>query len=133
MALISRSIWRIYPVATRIHISRPSRGLFSRNSPVRRGLPGGSSSLPRPQWCLPPGESHHVSASGKFIGFNPWSKWLNNVWNRVDESRLERIGPERAVAEWIMRLGGAGGTCWLCPVIFLGGWCASSHERLLKY
>eukprot|EP00731_Ephydatia_muelleri_P027409 Em0019g282a len=33
-------------------------------------------------------------------------QWINFVFNRVDESRVKEIGPDRAAAEWILRLGG---------------------------
>lgn len=29
------------------------------------------------------------------------------MWFRVDRSRVEAIGPEKAAAEWILRLGGS--------------------------
>lgn len=32
-------------------------------------------------------------------------QWLNIVWNRVDDERIARVGPDRACAEWLMRNG----------------------------
>ncbi|CAF1216748.1 unnamed protein product [Adineta ricciae] len=33
--------------------------------------------------------------------------WLNAVWNRYDQKRVQEIGPDRACAEWLLRCGGA--------------------------
>eukprot|EP01147_Barroeca_monosierra_P004956 gene4957-6922_t len=35
-----------------------------------------------------------------------WENWINNVWNRLDEKRLEFVGAERLVTEWAIRMGG---------------------------
>ncbi|XP_064382429.1 ATP synthase subunit s, mitochondrial-like isoform X3 [Halichondria panicea] len=35
-----------------------------------------------------------------------WS-WVNFVFNRVDHSRVAAVGPDRAAAEWVLRLGGS--------------------------
>ncbi|XP_015769107.1 PREDICTED: ATP synthase subunit s, mitochondrial-like isoform X1 [Acropora digitifera] len=32
--------------------------------------------------------------------------WLNFVFNRVDEGRIEEFGPDRVAAEWVLRCGG---------------------------
>lgn len=31
--------------------------------------------------------------------------WLNSVFNRVDDSRIKQVGPDRACAEWLLRCG----------------------------
>lgn len=31
--------------------------------------------------------------------------WLNNIFNRVDQSRIDTVGPDRACAEWLLRCG----------------------------
>ncbi|CAL8081129.1 unnamed protein product [Orchesella dallaii] len=31
--------------------------------------------------------------------------WLNSIFNRVDESRIKEVGPDRACAEWLLRCG----------------------------
>jgi len=31
--------------------------------------------------------------------------WLNSVFNRVDQSRIKEVGPDRACAEWLLRCG----------------------------
>ncbi|KAK8735712.1 hypothetical protein OTU49_005280 [Cherax quadricarinatus] len=31
--------------------------------------------------------------------------WLNAVFNKVDESRIKEVGPDRACAEWLLRCG----------------------------
>ncbi|CAH1262021.1 ATP5SL [Branchiostoma lanceolatum] len=31
--------------------------------------------------------------------------WLNTVFNKVDEKRIEQVGPDRAAAEWLLRCG----------------------------
>ncbi|CAF1264403.1 unnamed protein product [Rotaria sp. Silwood1] len=35
-----------------------------------------------------------------------WS-WLNFVWNKYDQKRVQEIGPDRACAEWLLRCGGS--------------------------
>ncbi|XP_054273097.1 ATP synthase subunit s, mitochondrial isoform X5 [Macrosteles quadrilineatus] len=35
---------------------------------------------------------------------NLW-QWLTFVWNRVSQSRIDQVGPDRACAEWLMRNG----------------------------
>lgn len=36
---------------------------------------------------------------------NLFLNWLNSVFNRVDSSRIEEVGPDRACAEWLLRNG----------------------------
>ncbi|XP_042884882.1 ATP synthase subunit s, mitochondrial-like isoform X1 [Penaeus japonicus] len=31
--------------------------------------------------------------------------WLNTIFNKVDESRIKEVGPDRACAEWLLRCG----------------------------
>ncbi|XP_035675568.1 ATP synthase subunit s, mitochondrial-like [Branchiostoma floridae] len=31
--------------------------------------------------------------------------WLNTVFNKVDDKRIEQVGPDRAAAEWLLRCG----------------------------
>lgn len=33
--------------------------------------------------------------------------WLNTIFNKVDESRIQAVGPDRACAEWLLRCGAA--------------------------
>ncbi|UJR31520.1 hypothetical protein I4U23_019009 [Adineta vaga] len=33
--------------------------------------------------------------------------WLNIVWNRYDQKRVQEIGPDRACAEWLLRCSGS--------------------------
>jgi len=33
--------------------------------------------------------------------------WLNSIFNRVDQSRIDEVGPDRACAEWLLRCGAA--------------------------
>lgn len=35
----------------------------------------------------------------------PFYGWLNNVANKVDISRIEEVGPDRAAAEWLLKCG----------------------------
>jgi len=35
-----------------------------------------------------------------------WEGWINNSFNKVDESRVKEVGVDRACAEWILRCGG---------------------------
>lgn len=40
------------------------------------------------------------------IGKRSFYMWLNFVFNRVDEGRIEEFGPDRVAAEWVLRCGG---------------------------
>jgi H+-transporting ATP synthase F0 complex subunit s len=44
---------------------------------------------------------------GKRVPQRAFWMWLNFVFNRVDHSRVADVGPDRAAAEWILRLGGS--------------------------
>ncbi|XP_078350544.1 ATP synthase subunit s, mitochondrial-like isoform X1 [Oculina patagonica] len=40
------------------------------------------------------------------IGKRSFYMWLNFVFNRVDDRRIEEFGPDRVAAEWVLRCGG---------------------------
>lgn len=40
------------------------------------------------------------------LGKRSFYMWLNFVFNRVDEGRIEEFGPDRVAAEWVLRCGG---------------------------
>lgn len=44
--------------------------------------------------------------SAHCIGKRSFYMWLNFVFNRVDERRIEEFGPDRVAAEWVLRCGG---------------------------
>lgn len=57
-----------------------------------------------------------IPTTNKCVRFSPaanWSLttrrniwgWLNAIFNKVDESRIKEVGPDRACAEWLLRCG----------------------------
>jgi H+-transporting ATP synthase F0 complex subunit s len=51
--------------------------------------------------------SRRKMGTSLFIPRRTFWMWLNFVFNRVDHSRVADVGPDRAAAEWILRLGGS--------------------------
>lgn len=60
-----------------------------------------------------PSSSTKVFRSNLLLQPQSWSTpshrrlwgWLNTIFNRVDESRIKDVGPDRACAEWLLRCG----------------------------
>lgn len=49
--------------------------------------------------------SRRISPVTKSVQSRRFWGWLNTVANRVDPSRIEAVGPDRAAAEWLLRCG----------------------------
>ncbi|XP_042209084.1 ATP synthase subunit s, mitochondrial-like isoform X2 [Homarus americanus] len=54
--------------------------------------------------CLSPSRSSFVQLWSLTPQRNLWG-WLNAIFNKVDESRIKDVGPDRACAEWLLRCG----------------------------
>lgn len=49
-----------------------------------------------------PGASQCCESSQRgFMG------WFVTIWNKVDQARIDEVGPDRACAEWLLRCGAA--------------------------
>ncbi|XP_015928786.1 ATP synthase subunit s, mitochondrial [Parasteatoda tepidariorum] len=40
-----------------------------------------------------------------FAGRRSFYKWINTIFNKVDNHRIKEVGPDRAAAEWLLRCG----------------------------
>ncbi|GFR14275.1 ATP synthase subunit s, mitochondrial [Trichonephila clavata] len=43
--------------------------------------------------------------SNNISGRKTFYKWLNTIFNKVDEQRIKEVGADRAAAEWLLRCG----------------------------